>query len=83
MNKFLQNIFGSPLEAAGEWATQKVGETLTSSCIYLIDSSYWLFLGVSMAALFLYVAGEKWAKKYATCPALFYFLLQLVKISLK
>lgn len=82
MNKFLKYIFGAPLEAAGELVTEKVGESFATSCVSLIDSSYWLFLGLSMAALFLYVAGEKWAKKYATCPPLLYFLLQLVKISL-
>lgn len=74
----IKDFFESPLSTVGSW----IGDKVSVSIIGLIDGSYWLLLAVSMSALFLYVAGQKGAKKYTTCPPLVYFLLQLLKVSL-
>lgn len=74
----VKDFLDSPLSSVGTW----VGEKISGSIIALIDGSYWILLGVSMSALFLYVAGQKGARKYTTCGPLVYLLLQLLKISL-
>lgn len=75
----IKDFIDSPFSAINSW----IGEKISTSIISLIDGSYWIFLGISMSALFLYVAGQKGAKKYTTTPPLIYFLLQLLKISLQ
>lgn len=74
----MKDFLDSPLSTVGTW----LGEKVSGSIITLVDGSYWILLGVSMSALFLYVAGQKGARKYTTSPPLIYFLLQLLKISL-
>ena len=45
----------------------------------VINSSYYLCLFVSLAALLLYISGDKKAGKYVSISFLIYFFLQSIK----
>lgn len=74
----IKDFIESPLSTVSSW----LGDKITISAVGLIDCSYWILLPISMATLFMYVAGQKGARKYTTCTPIIYFLLQLLKISL-
>lgn len=76
--KRINNFLDAPISTIGSW----LGEKVCGSIVSIVDNSYWVLLAFSMCSLFLYVAGQKGAKKYTTSPPLIYLLLQLFKMSL-
>ncbi|GAA0825165.1 hypothetical protein ABHA37_17425 [Clostridium tertium] len=45
----------------------------------IINNSYWVCLFVCIAALILYIGGQRKAGKYVTLSVILYFILQAIK----
>lgn len=76
--KSLKDFIDSPFSVISSWLSTKI----ISSISYLVDSFYYLLLGMAMIALFLYISGYKESKKYTTLPAVVYLLLKILKLTL-
>ncbi|MGY5241185.1 hypothetical protein [Clostridium tertium] len=48
----------------------------------IIDNSYWICLFICLAALILYIAGQKKAGKYVSISFIVYFVLQCLKVGI-
>lgn len=48
-------------------------------CLSVIEGSYWICLAVCIAALILYIAGQRKAGKYVSISFIIYFVLQSIK----
>lgn len=56
--------------------------TLKWIALGMIDNSYWICLFICLAALILYIAGQKKAGKYVSISFIVYFVLQCLKVGI-
>lgn len=57
-------------------------DTLKWISLGIIDNSYWICLFICLAALILYIAGQKKAGKYVSISFIIYFVLQCLKVGI-
>ncbi|WP_097034020.1 hypothetical protein [Clostridium tertium] len=57
-------------------------DTLKWIALGIIDNSYWICLFICLAALILYIAGQKKAGKYVSISFIVYFVLQCLKVGI-